>query len=401
MISVREAREIISSVKLKASIKEVSFDALSGFVLAEDIYADRDYPPFNRATMDGFAVNSENFRGGMKFRIVAEIPAGFSYDKKINSDSCVKIMTGASVPEGLDVIIKLEDSEELPGMNDEKFASFHLESVKPFLNIAKKGEDIQDKAKLLQKGNFCSPQVVSALATLGITNVKVTAPPSVAIISTGNEIVSPESDPSRVQIRDSNSYTLCEFLKKYNIKPEITELVPDDPDRLRESIKRGLEKNILFITGGVSMGSHDFVPAVLKSLNVTNRFHKVGIKPGKPFWFGESRSGGVVFALPGNPFSVQIIYKVFIENFLRNHVGLSDTMSLILPMEISREKKNNLDEYFPASIVNHPGSAPFMKPIGHNGSGDIRAGLYSDGIGLHPASEPVLEKGSLSEFIYW
>jgi len=202
------------------------------------------------------------------------------------------------------------------------------------------------------------------------------------------------------QIRDSNSYALQSQLKKYNIELQHKLLIPDDKPQLMDAVAKGLESDILILSGGVSMGDADFVPEILRANDVKNIFHKVQIKPGKPLWFGIKKNGPVVFGLPGNPMSCQVGFKVFIEPFLRATMGLPNQKEIYFPLTAMHDKRSKFTEYFPCKIVNKNGKT-FLKINTYNTSGDIAAMIGSDGLAIHPAEAKELKENDIVAFLSW
>ncbi|PJZ71201.1 molybdopterin molybdenumtransferase MoeA [Leptospira perolatii] len=397
MISISDALKRILLKVNKPETILISLDQATGFSLAETVKADRDYPPFHRSTMDGFALKSKDYETGKVFTYQTEVSAGMKI-KLRKGERIVKIMTGAPVPDGLDTVIKFEDSKDVSQEGNLKMVRFVPTKIKSGQNIAKQGEDLRKGQTVISSGTIINASVISLLASLGKDKVRVFSPPKVSIVSTGNEVVSIEAKPKPFQIRDSNSHGLTSFLKKFGITPLSVNLVPDEEPKIQEALKQGLTSEILLITGGVSMGSLDLIPSVLSKLGVQEIFHKVELKPGKPIWFGRTKSC-VVFALPGNPFSVQVCARLFVEPYIRKFLSLPESSTLNLPILQSRSKGNKLPEYFPALLENNLVTGVLPKKF--NGSGDITAGLLSDGIALHPADKPEIKEGEVLEFLFW
>ncbi|MDH4127575.1 MAG: molybdopterin molybdotransferase MoeA [Spirochaetota bacterium] len=394
MLNVCEAQKLILGNVKRSRIESKDILDVLGLVLAEDIAADRDYPPFNRATMDGFALKSNdiNIKRIKEFKIIGELFAGGIFNDNIPSGTCVKIMTGASLPSDTDCIIQVENS-----IINGNSVQFTLDEVRIGLNIAKMGEDTKKNQKLLSEGQVCDPAVISLLATLGCPKVRVYSPPSVAIISTGDELVEINQTPLDHQIRDSNSYTLRAFLQMHKVQVGFHILVRDNKDQLTDAVQKGLKEDILILSGGVSMGDADFVPEILNSTGVKKVFHKVKIKPGKPIWFGV-KDRSVVFGLPGNPMSCEVGYKMFIEPYIRKFMHLSEIKPIDVPISNERKKNGNREEYFPCKYDNNN---KILNAIQFNGSGDISATLNSDGLGVHPADENHLESGKIIKYYPW
>ncbi|MBE7412719.1 MAG: molybdopterin molybdotransferase MoeA [Leptospiraceae bacterium] len=395
MIEIEKAKEIIQSQVFQLNSEILSIDEISGRVIAEDCFSDRNYPPFNRSAMDGFAVSSKHYSKGKKFKIVGTVQAGDLGDRVFSELGSVKIMTGARVPDNFDAVIKVEDS-----VVSKEEVYFQLDSISSFHNIARKGEDIKKDSPVLEKGHLLNPVSISLLASIGKTKVRVFQPPKVSILSTGNEIVPINANPLPEQIRDSNSYTLTEFLKKFHITPIQREILPDIPEEISKSIEKSLNSEIIFITGGVSMGEFDYVPKILAEKNVDCLFHKIEVKPGKPFWFGVGQNKQIVFALPGNPFAVQVAFKIFIEPFLYKLFQSSEYLPLKIPFLGERRKKHNLTEFFPVKL-NSTGIKTGLSLVEFHGSGDIIAAAKSDGIACHPKEKFDLRDGELLYFYSW
>jgi molybdopterin molybdotransferase len=239
---------------------------------------------------------------------------------------------------------------------------------------------------------------MGTLASLGKAFIKVYRKPNVAIISTGNEIKKVSEAILPYHIRDSNTYSTTGFFYNYHITPAYKEIIPDDKEKLRAGIEKALEADILILSGGVSMGDADFIPEILQELGVKKIFHKIQIKPGKPLWFGKTEST-VVFALPGNPFSVQVAFKIFIEPYLRACMGMKQIIPLKLPIAGNKKKKTSFDEYFPCKISSL--NQTRIQSVAFNGSGDIRAAIESDGIALHPSAQGDISEGEFMEFLFW
>lgn len=396
MISFEEALQHIISARTDWGTEFISIEKGLGRILAEDIYADRNYPPFNRATMDGYAIKTGDIleKKISSFHVIGEQFAGSSEQRFINSGEAVKIMTGAPVPDGATAVIRKEDAVQTNGT-----VSFTVEQLKPYYNIALCGEDIQKGELVIPQHTSIDFRSVSVLASLGKNMVRVKKMPAVAILSTGNEIKPIDFPVEDFHIRDSNSYSISGFLWQHSIVPSVKRIVRDNVQSLVSTIQSLLEYDLLIISGGVSAGDADYVPSALRQCGVKEIFHKVKIKPGKPIWFGVHPNGLRVFALPGNPFAVQVACKIFIEPFLHSCFGISQTAALQLPISAERKKKVQFDELFPVALQNENGMS--IIPHSFNGSGDISAVLNSAGIARHAAGENDLSIGAMVEFYPW
>lgn len=393
MIHYEEAQQIILAQAKPFATESIALSNALGKTLAETIVADRDYPPFNRATMDGFAFRYEDFEKGIKqYIIIDTIFAGSTTNKALQQGECYKIMTGAAVPTSANVVIRKEDTSVVDNL-----VTLHIESCKLFQNIAKQGEDITAETSIITSNKICTPAVISVLAALGKSEVTVKCLPSVSIFTTGNEIVPVDTNPiDAVQIRNSNQHLLKALLQQWQIQSSICKHLQDDKAALTAAFKEALSSDIIIINGGVSAGDADYVPEVLSSLGVQLLFHKIAIRPGKPLWCGKLPNGGLVFALPGNPFSCMVTFQLFIKPYLLACFGLPQQAFLQLPLAASKAKNVGLDEFFPAQIQAAPIS---ITPLHFKTSGDVKATLFADGIALHPASAQALEANTIVNYL--
>ncbi len=389
MLNYKEAQQIIAGHATSFGYETLTLDEAFERVLAEKIYADRDYPPFNRATMDGYAINFKDWEQGTKKYAVKEVVfAGQRYQQEIAAGECYKIMTGASVPPNADLVIRREDATEENGC-----VSFQVETVKRYQNIARKGEDIQADACIIGQNCICTAPVIGLLASVGKAEIQVEKLPNVALFTTGDELVEITEPVSDIQIRNSNQYLLKSLLKAWQIKPRICKHILDDKAALKQEISAALNSDIIILCGGVSAGDADYVPEILTDLGVKKLFHKVSIKPGKPIWCGQLLTGGLVFALPGNPFSCHVTFKLFVEHYLKACFGLPEEESLMLLLSVQKPKKTSFDEFFPATVNQQ------LTPVLFNSSGDIKAALTANAIARHPAETADLEAGTTVAFL--
>lgn len=388
MISFSESQQLVIGQSRSFGTEIVSLDNAGGRVISEPIVADRDYPPFNRAAMDGYAIRQTDWNIGIRSFVVKEIIfAGSLPQSEIGRGECYRIMTGAAVPGSADAIIRREDVIE----HSHKVECL-IEDVISYQHIALRGADLQKDEAIFSKPFLCSPANVAVLASVGKHEVQVEKLPGVSIITTGDEVVSIDGVVSDVQIRNSNIHVLKSCLKKWNIIPENVVHVRDRIEEIESAIATALSSNIIILCGGVSAGDADYVPDVLEKSGAKKIFHKVAIKPGKPIWFGKFDNGPTVFALPGNPLSCLVTYKIFIEYFLFHSFRLEGPLQLALPLKGTRAKKSQLDEFFPVNIVGIPSH---YQTVPFNGSGDITAALHARAIARHPAEVPELSEGTI------
>lgn len=388
MLTYKQAQQTITALSRSFGTEQIALDDADRRILAEAVHADRDYPPFNRATMDGYAINTRDWENGIrKFKVQQVIYAGQVGENDLQTGTCYKIMTGAPVPPSANAVIRREDAVQAGDV-----VSFNLETVKPYQSIALQGEDIKAGDDVLKTDTVCTPAVISLLATLGKNRVQVKSLPKVALFTTGDEVVDASAEIKPNQIRNSNQYLLKSLLKKWLIKPNVCKHVIDDKDQLKATLSEVLNFDIIITCGGVSAGDADYLPEVLAELGVKKLLHKLSIRPGKPVWCGTLPNGGLVFALPGNPFSCMVTFKLFIEAYLSTCFGLGMPKVLQLPFKGKRKRNSGFDEFFPAHIWGQPSG---LHPIQINTSGDIRLGLNADALAFHPADVDELNDGGL------
>lgn len=392
LITYTKAKEIILQNANNFGTQIIDLDDSLNSVLAQNIFAERDYPPFNRSAMDGIAINIKDFENRIyEFTIIKTIFAGDNCELVLKSGQCFKIMTGAAVPLCANVVIRIEDVEQINSI-----AYLKTNNIKPFLNIAQQGQDLKNSDLAITKGTIITPSIIGLLASLGKAKIIVNKLPTVAIITTGGEVIPLSKKASKVQIHNSNKHLITALLKRYKIDPVYCEHIIDDEKLIEAGVQKFLNIDILIICGGVSAGDADFVPAVLTRLGVQKLFHKVAIKPGKPIWCGKKPNGAMVFALPGNPLSCLVTFTLFIQLFINQTIGLPQKLNKTLPLNKPRNKKTKFDEFFPVVIdyVNHT-----LNCVNINGSGDVRLGIPANAIALHPSSMAEVPKDQ--NLYYW
>ncbi len=383
MISFDDARNIISQQAVSFGTEKLSLLRGLGRVLAEDVFAFRDFPPFNRSAMDGIAINFEDLSKGItKFRLKEIIFAGSNNNFDLQVGECYKIMTGAAVPSGTNTVIRIEDVQELDG-----FFTLLKSDFKPFQNIATKGQDLEKGYLAIEKGCLINAAAIGFLASLGKAEVLVQRLPKVNIITTGNEVIELEQQPSDLQIFNSNLYALTALLRQNMIKVAKSKHVNDEQQAIKDAIFEYSACDILILTGGVSAGDTDYIPEVLQSLNAKKLFHKVAIKPGKPVWCGKLNQT-MIFALPGNPFSVLVTFKLFVEAYIKKSIGVKTYQFDKFPMAFGREKSSSFDEFFP--VINKSG---MLQKVNINGSGDVRLGNQANALAWQKAANHKLLAG--------
>lgn len=394
MITAEEALTNVLEHTLTSPSISVALDSAIGYTLAEDIYADRDFPPFNRVAMDGIAVLLETLATGASiFSIEAIQFAGEAQKQLTNPSACMEVMTGSVLPLGCDTVIRYEDInlEEQQGSKIARL-TISFSEIKKGQHIHEQGVDKQAQEILLKKGMQLSPAEIAVLATVGKTQVLVKAPPRVAVISTGDELVEIGERPLAHQIRMSNSYLLASALLPLGIQANRFHLT-DEPEILRERLREILaQHDVILLSGGVSAGKKDFVPQILRELGIQQLFHKVAQKPGKPFWFGVEASGKAVFALPGNPVSTFLCFCKYALPFISGKVNKEQ---VVLDKAL---KFNPPLTYFVPAMSYFKEGVHYANPF-EGGSGDFANLTQCDGFIELPADRSYFEVGEVFRFI--
>lgn len=387
MISSQKALEIILDQAQDFGVEELPFSKALDKVLKEEIVADRDFPPFNRVSMDGIAFNSEVFNKGARNFYVENIQAAGSEQLTLkNSENCIEVMTGAILPENTDTVIRYEDIEL-----KNRAANIKLGAIVKGQNIHQRGLDRAVGDVLIRKNTLISPAEVGILATVGKTVVQVARTPKVMVISTGDELVEVDKIPAEHQIRRSNVYTLVSLLNKLGILAD-NDHITDDKAQLKGRIKAYLETyDVLLFSGAVSKGKFDYLPDILEELGVEKLFHRVAQRPGKPFWYGKKDKVSV-FAFPGNPVSTFVGCLKYFYPWYQKSVGIAYNHKGKAILSDDFEFKPELT-YFLQVKLDTDGGLKIAKPEIGNGSGDLANLADVDGFLELPADRTDFKAG--------
>lgn len=391
MITVEEADRIIQAQVADYGAEIIPFELSLGRVLAEDIKADRDLPPFNRVTMDGIAINYNAIENGVfTFRIKVTQAAGDPPVELTEYNDCVEIMTGAMLPPSADTVIRYEDLEVRAGM-----ATLITHDIKRGQNIHYKGKDKKQFDIVAHNGTLITPSVISLVASVGESELRVKKLPRVIVLSSGNELVEVDQTPSPYQVRRSNSYTLRAILKQHNLDADIMH-IPDEPGIIKDRLKHCIENyDVIILSGGISMGKFDYIPGALAELSVHKLFHKVQQRPGKPFWFGKHDNGALVFAFPGNPVATFMCLHRFFLPWLKVTLGLkaeppvfavlNNRLSFHYPLKYFLQVKLSYNQYCQLMAT----------PVEGNGSGDFANLADTDAFMELPLEKNEFKKGEV------
>ncbi|HEY5615966.1 MAG TPA: gephyrin-like molybdotransferase Glp [Bacteroidota bacterium] len=376
MKSVKEAREIILSSVAVQTVEHVPLLQAHQRTLAVDQVASEDVPSFDNTSMDGYAVLSSDTAKAsesspVKLRLAGEVSAGTTYSGTLNSGDVVRIMTGAPIPRGADAVVE----QEAVGARN---GSVEVGTpVQPGRNIRKRGEDIRAGSVVLQHGTFLQASHLGALASIGVTTVPVYRKPSVAFLTTGNELVEVGKTPAQGQIRNSNAHSLWGLIQEAGAEPVNLGVARDNETELREKLRGGLNHDVLVTSGGVSVGTYDYVMQTLEQLGVRRQFWKVNIKPGMPLFYGtyhdaERKRDIPVFGLPGNPVSTMVTFLQFVRPALYKMTGREGNSVLRLTATLEQDiRKKDTKRHFVRGIVRNERGGLVVAATGTQSSGAL------------------------------
>jgi molybdopterin molybdotransferase len=369
MIALVEAQRIVGSLPLpRLAAEEVALEESLGRVLAESPESDLDLPPFDRVTMDGFAVRAADASGRPALRVVAEVAAGASVARPLEGGEAVRIMTGAPLPSGADAVVPLEESRV-----EGDRVSF-ARPPRPGQNVHPRGVDLKRGERPLAAGDRITAGRAGLLATLGRRRVRVSRRPRVALLASGSELLEPQETPRAGQIRECNRFALAAQVASAAALPRLEPIVRDDPALLRAAVERALDCDLVLVTGGSSAGDFDFSKEVLGALGGRLWFEQVRIKPGKPVLLFTLRER-VAFCLPGNPVSSFVTFEVLVRPLLERLSGARECWpvpdELELGCALSAPAERDLLQ--PARVVAGRAGRPLVEPVRWSGSGDVVA----------------------------
>jgi molybdopterin molybdotransferase len=389
MISYEKAFEIIMNSAFTLEKESVELARCLNRVLAEDIKSDIDMPPFNKSAMDGYACRREDFHESLA--VIETIPAGYRPQKTVQKNECSKIMTGAIVPQGADCVVNVENTEAIP---DNKI---RITDYNTPVNICYQGEDIKRGEFVLSKGTLILPQHIAVLVNAGISAVPVYRKPRVSIITTGSELREPGETLPEGCIRNSNSYQLIGQVQRMFIEPDYLGIADDTENSLNLLIQKALSRSdVVLLSGGVSMGDYDLVPAVLTANHVNILFNMVAMQPGKPLTFG-TKDKTTIFAFPGNPVSTFLPFEIMAKPFIYKLMGYdyhAKTFPSIAGVDFTR-KRSERKTFVPVKIEN--GEA---FPIEFHGSAHINSLCNAEGFISFPLGVLEINKGETIQVIF-
>jgi molybdopterin molybdotransferase len=370
MILFEEACKLVLESVFSLGSERIPYTDSLDRVLAEDVFSDMEMPPFDKAAVDGYACRRDDLNGEIK--IIEVIPAGKQPENTIRQGECAKIMTGAMVPGGADMVVMVEDTKET-GRGTVRFLKGSSGN-----NICYKAEDLHSGERVLSKGTIIRPQEVAVMASVGCIRPQVFKKPAISIISTGDELVEPDQTPGISQIRNSNASQLAAQLRKMGIVATYSGIAGDNRRSLHDRIGGALrQSDVVLLTGGVSMGEYDYVPEVLEDLGIRILIKSIAIQPGRPTIFainGQKR----LFGLPGNPVSSFVIFELLVKPLLYQMMGHDHKpLTLRLPMGVDFSRTKSARKSLLPVRITEDGT---VVPVDYHGSAHIHSYTGADGI---------------------
>lgn len=428
MLTVEQALAAILAEVARAPAETIPLEASLGQILAEEIVSDDDSPPFNKALMDGYAVRAADVTAESKpLRVIEQVTAGQVPRRNVGPGEATRIMTGAPIPDGADAVVPIEETELVPSAAGQSCAEQNHDAgelvrilshaVRPGASVLPRGAATKQGDRVLSVGRELRPQEVAALAELGKGTVQVFRSPRVAVLATGDELVPATAIPGPGQIRNSNEPMLVAQVRRAGGIPVPLGVARDERAELRARIQKGLECDMLLLSGGVSAGKLDLVPSELAEAGVRQVFHKIQMKPGKPLWFGVYERPPVglaplalsdfsekcyVFGLPGNPVSSMVCCELFVRAALRRVRGVEPAVPSPLRARLTEaySMQGNRPTYHPASLA-WESDGPTVRVVDWLGSADLRATVDANALAVFPAGDRLFAAGEVLDVIPW
>jgi molybdopterin molybdotransferase len=399
MLTPAEAEHLIGQSLACLPIESLPLAQCAGAVLRENIYAERDQPPFDRVAMDGIAIDSRALAGGARaFRVQGMQAAGDPPQALEAASACIEVMTGAVLPIGCDAVVPVE---QISVCGNEAQLASEL-GVTSWQNIHRRASDTRQGALLLNVGTRLAAPEIAIAASAGMARIRVATQPAVAVISTGNELIEPGEPILAHQVRRSNAYAIVAALKGRGFQRVADDHVRDDLQELTDRLKFHLDTHdVLVLSGGVSMGRLDLVPRALTDLGVRTVFHKVAQRPGLPLWFGVASTGAAVFALPGNPVSTLVCVARYVLPALFIAMGEMPHPAAKMALGAAVTVKQALAFFMPVRIETDDWGRAWATPCPTNGSGAFTALAGTDGFVELPPGPNTYPKGFVTRLHRW
>ena len=389
-LAVSDAQRLVLDSITRLETETVRLEQSVGRVLAQEIRANRDLPPYDVSAMDGFALRSADVAGGpAELTVIEDIKAGDLPTQTVVAGQCARIMTGAPVPPGADAVIRVEDTQEVSANRVQI-----NKPVKPKNDVRPQGENMRDGDVVLTVGTEITPGVIGVLATVKAAQFAVFRRPRVAILSTGNELEGMDEPVDPNKIPNSNSYALMAQVQALGIEPVLLGIARDDPLELEQYLKRGLEYDVLLVSGGTSVGVHDYVRPTIEKLGVQMKFWRVAIRPGHPLAFGMTDKTAV-FGLPGNPVSSMVCVEEFVAPALRCMMGNPRLYRRTVTARVAHEVKfrPGRTEFIRVQLTRDE-HGYIASATGTQSSGVLLSMARADGLMVVPANSTGLAAGA-------
>lgn len=393
MISVVEARDAILNRIRPAGVERVDIVSARGRVLAEDVHATRNQPPWDNSAMDGYAVRaadtvSSSPDSPAELEIVEDLPAGYVAKRSVGPGQAIHIMTGAPVPEGADTIVRAERALRV---EDNRVRI--LEPVESGTDLRRAGEDIRDGDLIVSAGMLIRPAEVGLLASTNRSHVSVYRRPRVAVLSTGDEIVDVDEPLEDGKIVDSNGYALTALVADAGGIPLRLGICPDTQEALEQALRDGLVADAIITSGGVSVGEYDYVKAALEAVGTSMAFWKVNMTPGRPLAFG-AIDDTIVFGLPGNPVASMVTFELFMRPALLKMQGYSHLYRPTIKAVLSEDITKSIGrKQFIRVTLERSGDTFFAARTGSQGSGILRSMSIADGLAVSHEDQEFMKAG--------
>ncbi len=392
-LSVQDAQATILDHLNKKKVIAIPLHESLGRVLANDVLANRNHPPYDVSAMDGYAVRfadiaTASVNTPARLRVVDDIRAGVMPTINVLQQRAARIMTGAATPTGIDTVVRVEDTQ-LDG--DDVLI---LTPPKQGANIRPLGENLRHGTVILPKGALITPGALAILAMVKQKKVAVYAPPRVAILSTGDELEGLDDPLDNNKIPDANSHALYAQCRSLGIEPTLLGIAHDNPIELRAKLNEGLAYDVLLASGGVSVGHHDFVRPTLEALGITMHFWRVAMRPGHPFAFGTSAHGTMVFGLPGNPVSSMVCFEQFVAPACKAWMGHKKIFRRTLQARLAHDLQDREGRtHFVRVTLSRDAQGYMASSTGTQGSGVLMSMAIAEGFLIVPTDVSSLKMG--------
>lgn len=399
LITPRLAEEAIYSRLTCLPIESLPLTQCVGGTLRENVYAERDQPPYDRVTLDGVAVDSEALRRGVRrFRIRATQSAGAPQLTLANAEDAIAVRAGTMLPAGSDCVIPAEQFEIADGYAQLKTAT----SVAPFNAIHRRGSDTRQGRLLLEAGTTLRAPEIAVAASAGMARIRVSSQPAIMVVSTGDELIEPGDPITDYQVRRSNAYAVSATLRRRGFARVGDDHAPDSEQTLRERLALHLTTHdVVVLSGGVSMGQFDLVPKVLMQLGVEEVFHHIAQRPGQPMWFGIGPQGQAIFGLPGQPVSTLVCLIRYVIPAIAEAMGTRRAGPERLALADAVTVPHDMTYFLPVTIQNDEWGRPWATPRPTNGAKDFLSLAGTDGFVELPPGPNTYPKGFVTPVFRW